>query len=292
VTRWRICSIGQTAVYVHIGCWLCAGYFLLLGYGALFVFSMASVIWHECSHAAVATAFGKPPAELELTPLGAVMRLDDDWMLPVWKQCCVLAAGPAASLLLCGLCLMCTKHGFLGQELGKLGFVCNLVLAMGNLLPALPLDGGRLLGLVLNTFLPGHAVRRVMRCLSMAIGMLCVAVNVYISMENGGWNLTCGMVGCFIMYAACKATTTAAMAEMRMFVERKHMLYRKGAMGCRLVAVAEGTALRCAMTHLRPRAYTMYAVVQPGSGKIMKWMGEDEAIAAYLREPGGSMRSD
>lgn len=290
--RHKVLSVGQTTVYVHAACWLCAGYFLLLGYGTLFAVSLVSVLLHECSHAMIATVFGRPPAELELTPLGAVMRLDDEWTLPAWKQGCVLAAGPAASLLLCGLFMLVTRQGIIGQEIGRTGFVCNLMLAWGNLLPALPLDGGRLMALMLRCLFKEHVVRHVMRCFSISVGMICVALNVYLSIRYGGWNFSCGMAGCFIIYAACKATTTTAVAEMRMFVERKHLLYRKGAINCRWVAVSEGMSLRCAVTHLRPRAYTMYAVVQPGSGRILKWLGEDEVIAAYLHEPGGTVRSD
>ena len=290
--RRRLCSIGQTEIFIHAGCLLAAAYFMLLGYGQVFVVSMVSVAIHECGHAAIAVCFRKPPAEMELTPLGAVMRLDDDWLLPAWKQLLILLAGPATSLALGAACLQLTKHGLIGQSLGQLGFVCNLMLAVGNLLPALPLDGGRLLALLMNQYLPGQVVRRAMRCISTIIGLVCVLLNVFLSMRNGGWNFSCGMAGCFIMYAACQATATAAMAEMRMFIDRKHLLYRRGVIGCRWLAVANDTPLRRAVTRLRPGAYTMYAVVQPGSGKIMGWQGEDEVIAAYLNEPGGNVHFD
>ena len=290
--RHRLFSVGQTGVYVHVGCWLCAAYFLMMGYGGLFVVSLISVLLHEWSHAAVATGFGMPPAELELTPLGAVMRLEDDWRMPAWQQCAVLAAGPAASLLLCIISLELTKLGLLGQSLGRMCFLCNFALMAGNLLPALPLDGGRLLALGLSRYWSGSTVRQAMRCISVTVGILCVALNVYLSWSNGGWNFTCALAGGFMMYAGCRATVTTAMAEMRMFVERKHRLYRKGAMLCRWVAVAEGIPLRNAVSHLHPSAYTMYAIVQPGSGRIVRRLGEDEIIAAYLREPGGTMRFD
>lgn len=290
--RWRVCVLGRTAIYVHLGTLVCGAYFAAVGYGGLFLVSMLSIAVHEACHGLIGLAFSVPPAEMEMTPLGAVMRMEDESALPRGKRLLMLLAGPCASLGLCRVFLAATRWGWIPADVGRMGFSCNLLLALGNLLPVLPLDGGRVLVLWLELCLRRETVKKVMRFLGTAAGLLLVGLNVYLSLRNGGWNFSCGMVGCFIMYAAYTSTTSPAMAEMRMFVERKHRLYRKGGMNSRWVALLGGAPLRQAVNHLHPAAYTMFAVVQAGSGHVLKLMGEDEIIAAYLREPGGRVLSD
>jgi Zn-dependent protease len=109
-----------------------------------------SVLVHELSHALVARRFGVATEGIDLWLLGGMARLDRDAPSPK-ADGLIAAAGPASSVVL--------GAGFIGAAvgLGALGVwplaaamvawlgVVNVIIAVFNLLPGAPLDGGRIL---------------------------------------------------------------------------------------------------------------------------------------------------
>lgn len=114
------------------------------------VLFFAAVLAHEIAHALAARRFGVDTEGIELWILGGVARLTAEPPTPR-ADATIAAAGPAASLVAAGLFLatgylldLSDAPGLLAPMLGWLGVV-NIVLAVFNLLPASPLDGGRIL---------------------------------------------------------------------------------------------------------------------------------------------------
>jgi Zn-dependent protease/CBS domain-containing protein len=106
-----------------------------------------SILLHELSHAFVARRQGVSTRSITLFIFGGVAQLEKDpkdgrdefWMA---------AAGPLASLALAGLFHVFSTLPFVGPSgaaVGKYLALINLVLALFNLVPAFPMDGGRLL---------------------------------------------------------------------------------------------------------------------------------------------------
>ena len=109
-----------------------------------------SIVFHELCHSLVARHYGLPIAGITLFIFGGVAEMEDDPPGPRTEFLMALA-GPAASALL-GLCFWGLRA--LGQGAGVpvpvngvLGYLSsvNVSLAAFNLLPAFPLDGGRVL---------------------------------------------------------------------------------------------------------------------------------------------------
>lgn len=116
-----------------------------------------AIILHELSHAAVAKARGLPVRSITLFALGGVAQIEReaaDARTEFWMG----IVGPIASLVLGGLCLLgalvlgwsmtLTPADPVVAVLMWLG-VINLTLAVFNLIPGFPLDGGRVLRAVL-----------------------------------------------------------------------------------------------------------------------------------------------
>jgi Zn-dependent protease len=124
-----------------------------------FVFAVfACVFLHELGHAVAAKAFGKKTHDITLLPIGGVARIEGGNMNAV-AEGWVAIAGPAVNFviaiaLLIGSWLSGATLDFEAGQVLKLSIaqqliVANLVFAIFNLLPAFPLDGGRLLRSVL-----------------------------------------------------------------------------------------------------------------------------------------------
>jgi Zn-dependent protease len=101
-----------------------------------------SILIHEFSHAMVARRYGVETESIDLWALGGVARLDRE--PPTARADGLIAvAGPAASLVI-GLASFGAGYVLGSTVLAWIGFV-NLVLAVFNMLPGAPLDGGRVL---------------------------------------------------------------------------------------------------------------------------------------------------
>ncbi|MBK7539267.1 MAG: site-2 protease family protein [Myxococcales bacterium] len=149
--RWRIGSLLGFPVEISWSFLLLLAVAMLAfgGMTAVFVTLLAfgSVLLHELGHAVVARTLGVRVSSIELGFFGGAAKMVE---LPrsANHEIAIAIAGPAVSLMLSGL-------GFgLGAVTGVallslIGWI-NLVIAGFNLLPALPMDGGRILRALLT----------------------------------------------------------------------------------------------------------------------------------------------
>ena len=110
-----------------------------------------SVLLHEICHALVARLYGLHTREIVMFPIGGVSRLESQ--PKGTRELLIALAGPAANLII-GMALLATQHDFLPLEkltvptdanLVERIALGNLLLGLFNLLPAYPMDGGRIL---------------------------------------------------------------------------------------------------------------------------------------------------
>ena len=144
--QWRLGSMFGFPIEINLSfLMLLALVFLAFGgiAGVVIVcLAFASVLLHELGHALVARHLGVRISGIELGFFGGAAKMVE---LPrtANHELAIAAAGPAVSLALAGL----------GLGLGALTHVpliawlgwTNLILALFNLIPALPMDGGRIL---------------------------------------------------------------------------------------------------------------------------------------------------
>ena len=111
----------------------------------------ASVLVHEIAHSVMAVRLGGHVRGITLLFLGGVSELDD--VLVPRREALVTLVGPLASLAIGGVLLL-GRPLFAGLPIDaqaslQLVGALNLVLGLFNLVPAFPLDGGRLLRAIL-----------------------------------------------------------------------------------------------------------------------------------------------
>lgn len=104
-----------------------------------------SVLVHELAHCVVARGFGLPVRRVLLYPLGGYSEIEQEPSTP-GREALISGAGPAVSLVLAGIGYELAKvvqAGLTHQLIAQL-FFANLIVGIFNLLPGLPLDGGRI----------------------------------------------------------------------------------------------------------------------------------------------------
>ena len=138
-------------------------YWLDEGVGLL-PWGLLACVVHELGHVAAARCFGGRVERLSLTAVGAELSFSYRAPLTYGRDSLVALAGPGANLLLGGLFYWQGRH---------LPAVLSLGLGVFNLLPILPLDGGRVLyGLLAERLDPDWADRLLTALAGCLVGVL------------------------------------------------------------------------------------------------------------------------
>lgn len=169
----------------------------------------ASVLAHELAHSLVARRHGIRVDGITLWMLGGVARLDGEAPSPR-ADFLIAAAGPGTSLLLAGVFGLgaaaisaAGAPGLLGSALAWLA-VINAILAAFNLIPAAPLDGGRILSSALWA-IHGDRNRAMATAAQVGIvfGWLLVALGALAWVVGLGFGgLWTALIGWFVISAA------------------------------------------------------------------------------------------
>jgi Zn-dependent protease len=154
------------------------------------------VLGHELAHAFVALRYGLVVHDITLLPIGGVARIEHA-PIPPRREAMIALAGPILNLVVAGgllplvLIVILSRHLFtpslmlgLVQETGFGGMLihllaANIMLAVFNLVPAFPMDGGRVLRAGLSLISNRVVATRIAVTLGQAFAIVLVIGGVY-----------------------------------------------------------------------------------------------------------------
>lgn len=225
----------------------------------LLVFS--AVLWHELSHMLMAVGLGYKVKQIELLPFGAVARVDRLADAGATSEIMIAAAGPLASMGLAAFCYAVLPEADGWQEVLRFYGEVNLMLALFNLLPALPLDGGRILRALLSRRRDYRSATAIVVTISHAISCMLVVLT-----GAGYWlyntiNVTMLVAAVFLLCTARVENNLAGFRAMRILAGKKAELMDSGSMPTSHVTARE-SALICDIIRLfGPEEYYIVHIV-------------------------------
>lgn len=187
-------------------------------HAGLFLAVFACVLLHELGHAMAARQFGIGTKDITLLPIGGVARLTRMPEKPL-QELWVAVAGPLVNVAIAALIFI----GLLAYErienLANPAFAwdggsffrelmwINVALVAFNMLPAFPMDGGRVLRAVLGFFLPFvHATR-----VAAIVGQVFAVLIGIVGIATGQFMLA--ILAAFVFFAARGETQGVMMRE-------------------------------------------------------------------------------
>ena len=215
---WKIASFEEIQIFVHatfvvipalvlletlaggasLGVALSAVFFVLAVFGC--------VLLHELGHALMAAHYGIGTRRITLLPIGGLAQLERMPEKPR-QELAVALAGPAVNVVIAASLFLGMKlaGGFQNVEpLSAISsswtvklMVANIVLVLFNLLPAFPMDGGRVVRALLAMRMPHRRATRIAASLGQTIAIFLGVVGFFTN-----WFL---MLVAFFVYFAARA---------------------------------------------------------------------------------------
>ena len=247
---------------------------------------------HELGHALAARLLGERICTVELAPFGGVMTYAPGYSpAKGLRGIALAAAGPLGNelaLLLLGVAtrseLLCS---LMNGELLRQMIGANAAMLALNLLPALPMDGGRIV-FCAGYYLFGVSALSLLLCaLGTALGLLLCSLAVYGALALGTLNLSLMIVGGYLTVCAVQGRD-ALLSENLYAVVHERM--QSGGQRCAravLLRVGGETPLYALIPHMaKTRACVL--VLEEGGAPVL--LGEEAVLCALLENPAQSVR--
>ena len=152
----RLFTLGRADISISIGALMVVIAAVLMGRADDLALSMAALSLHEGAHTLAAMAAGKRVGEIELTSVGLCATIAGK-RPNVFDELFIASAGPLFSLFSGLGCYCVNKSGLIAADIVEQFAYINIAIAAVNIIPAVPLDGGRMLECVLRHKLCGKS---------------------------------------------------------------------------------------------------------------------------------------
>lgn len=279
---------GRTQIKVHplllvfILLWGFSGF--LLTAGAIF----SALLLHELAHIGAAKFFGVRIYEMELLPFGCSAQMDDIFEHKPGQEAVIAAAGPLCSLFT-GLAAyaLCERYAVSGEWARFFNeFIAySYTIAGFNLIPALPLDGGRILRAVISRKEDGGRATRLCAWLGIvfAAGLISYAAYYYFAHKEITFVPALAL---FLLLSAIKELKTSR------FMRAKAMLSRgRGQSGdsfrIKSIAVYYDMPLSRVVSSFTDSHYYVVNIMDKNM-RILGSLDEKTLEAAYLEKEGNT----
>lgn len=170
--------MGKLKISIHPTFIIFAFVLIYFGKGLLFLTYMLVLIIHELSHAFVAKKLGYTIKNIKLIPFGICLNLNLQEIKPK-DEIKIALAGPMINLFLC-LIFVCLWW-FVPSSYNYTNIFCyaNLITCLFNLIPAFPLDGGRILFAFFKDVFPAKRAIKLSKIVNIIISVLLLCTFIF-----------------------------------------------------------------------------------------------------------------
>lgn len=240
--------------------------------------ALLALLIHEAAHLAVGHSMGERIESIELTPFGGIIHYSSGASPHKGvKGVAVAAAGPLANYALIGLMSFPEMQLFLPYYFIRQAILMNAGMMFLNLLPVLPLDGGRIVFYIGYYVLPVGVLTSILSFGGMAVGIIMTGLSLYGTIEFGKINLSLLLVGGYLAVYAYRNRGIMFSENMYTLLQERQE-NGKTPTAVRVYRVDGKTELLALVGTLANNEAVVFRV-----GNI--WLDDRQVISALLHDP-------
>lgn len=257
--------------------WFVVGIGVVTGYFREVVMVFAIVFIHEMGHAVAADYFKWRIHKIELLPFGGVADVEDAGNRPFHEELIVILAGPLQHVWMMLISYICIGLPFWSATDHQLFLWHNLMILGFNMIPVLPLDGGRLIQLGLTYRFSYVRALRYSRWASASILTLLLLTSARLF----PFHLNLWVVLSFLAIANYLEWKQRHYRFIRFLMARR--LSQHESLQKSIIAVRDSTPLRETMKKCRRGHQHCFKIFQPQKGTSLT-VKEEELLDALFTE--------
>ncbi len=246
------------------------------------IFTLYGIVMiHEMFHLMTAHILKVKVEGISIMPFGITMRLKDDYIRRPEYEIIIAFAGPFSNLLMIFIALIVKAYCLWDTDNMTFFIFSNTAIGLINLIPALPLDGGRILKAVLTlhwgfarTFTIMEKVTKIM------IGLLG-GWGIYI-LYMTGFNFSVLLISCFLIFNLTGERRRNHLVMMKEIVYCKQKLLETGICTAKTLVVLHHIPARRLLRYLSYHHFLVITVMND-TMSVMGILTEVEMIEGLIR---------
>ncbi|MFC5650089.1 site-2 protease family protein [Paenibacillus solisilvae] len=260
---------------------------IVTGYFVELITLFAIVLVHELGHVVVARGFGWTVREVKLLPFGGVAEVEEAGSLPSREEAIVAIAGPLQNLWMGILAWSFGQMGVWNGDWSDYVWRANLMIGLFNLLPILPLDGGKLMQAALSQTLAFHQTLVWGIRVSLAFSLIMIGYSILplFHLDSSGIQLNLLAVGLFLFFTNWMSNRHIPFLFLRFLTNRGSSSSRsitKGVWALPIIVTRRHT-VSAALRLFKRDSYHLVIVMEE-QGRILAVLPEQKLVNGFLAD--------
>ncbi|MBW9144330.1 M50 family metallopeptidase [Clostridium sp. CM027] len=253
---------------------------IILGFKGELVIAFAFVFIHEMMHYLTARILGFSGFDIEILPVGAVLKVKDLDEASAKEDLIISLSGPLLNLLLAVIFYI--LFILFNRPYLHLIYKSNLALGIFNLIPAFPLDGGRVLRDILNIKTIYRRANEISIRVSMILGSIFMFI-YFVSVAANKSNFNLGLISIFILISSIKEKERIVYLIMGYIIRKKHRFIKRGYVENKSISVFCEKNLLSVLGIIDKNKYNLFTILDENMTLLDTLYEEEiiEAIKAY-----------
>lgn len=215
---------------------------------------LLALMIHEIGHIIAAKGLDYKIDKIHILPIGGKIEIRDLDDMPIESELVVILAGPMANFFMTIFLLFLVTGGFFPFETGKKIINYQLTLGFFNLLPALPLDGGRIFVLWLRQKLSFLSAIKIATKTGKIISTVLLTTAIVGFFVQKAF-VEFAIMGVFLFFYANKEEKEAPFIFIKTTAGKWQILSKQRLMSVESVVVIENTPVKDIMYQFGPKKY-------------------------------------